>query len=58
MATYGSNMNPRQFKNPYGNNWPNEGRGIGGAKVPRKPKGPRYPMPAKAVAMSHKVKGY
>ena len=56
--SYATNMNPRQFRNPYGTNWPNTGRGLGGTKVPRKPKSPKTPMPARAVAIKHQVKGY
>lgn len=33
-------------------------KGIGGTKVPRTPKTPRSPMPARAVAVKHRVKGY
>ena len=36
---------------------PPEG-GIGGTKVPRKPKPPKTPMPARAVAVKHEIKGY
>ena len=35
--------------------WP---KGFGGTKVPRKPKNPKGPMPARAVAMQHEMKGY
>ena len=52
------NLNSTQFKNPYTRDWPNKGKGTGGVKVPRKPKGPRHPMPARAVAVKHEVKGY
>ena len=46
-------------KSPYEGHWPdNKGRGMGGTKVPRKPKPPKTPMPARAVAMTHQVKGY
>ena len=41
--------------NPYRR--PPEG-GIGGTKIPRKPKPPRTPMPARAVAVKHEIKGY
>ena len=50
------NLNSRQFSNPYKGNWPD--KGIGGVKLPRKPRGPRHPMPARAVAVKHEVKGY
>lgn len=41
--------------NPYRR--PPEG-GIGGTKIPRKPKPPKTPMPARAVAVKHEIKGY
>jgi len=30
----------------------------GGTKVPKKPKTPKGPMPARAIAMKHELKGY
>ena len=47
----GSQYNP---EDGYGH-WP---KGIGGTKVPSKPKNPKDPMPARAVAIKHEVKGY
>lgn len=40
--------------------YPNTGKdkGTGGLRVPRKPKPPKSPMPARAVAVKHKVSGY
>jgi hypothetical protein len=35
-----------------------DSKGLGGTKVPRKPKNPKDPMPARAVAIKHEVKGY
>lgn len=59
MAEYFSpNLSQSQFKNPYQRDWPNKGGGFGGVKIPRKPKNPKSPMPARAVALKHEVKGY
>jgi|688.fasta_scaffold2041554_2 hypothetical protein len=43
--------------------WPKGSYGHGpygsdGTKVPSKPKNPKNPMPARAVAIEHEVKGY
>ena len=46
-----SQVNPEEG---YGR-WP---KGLGGTKVSRKPKYPKSPMPARAVAIKHEVKGY
>jgi len=40
---------------PKGGNWRPD---AGGTKVPRKPNTPKSPMPARAVAIKHEVRGY
>lgn len=54
----GKPFDKMQYRKPdegYGH-WPP--RGTGGVNLPRKPKGPKTPMPARAIAMKHEVKGY
>jgi hypothetical protein len=40
---------------PKGGNW---SPGSGTTKLPRKPKSPHSPVPGRAVALKHEVKGY
>lgn len=54
--TYRNGQYPPSDKG-YGH-WPDKPKGTGGTKLPRKPKNPKTPMPAKAVAIKHELKGY